>query len=140
MYTLALVLHQKHQLRLTVAFVKLQAFLLDCLEEFRIKLTIRTKSTVYRAFVCSTLLYGSEIWTLSTIQEKEINTYHLQCFRVIIIIKWLHMITNEEVLRRTGSRWHGHVLRMSDERIPMVLLYSKLVVGKNNTTSRPRKR
>ena len=35
------------------------------------KLTIRTKSAVYCACVCTTLLYGSETWTLSIVQEKK---------------------------------------------------------------------
>ena len=35
------------------------------------KLTIHTKSTVYRACVCSTLQYGSKTWTLSIVQEKK---------------------------------------------------------------------
>ena len=40
------------------------------------KLSIRTKSNVYCACVCSTLLYGSETWTLSSLQGKKINTFH----------------------------------------------------------------
>ena len=115
------------------------------------KLIIRTMSAVYRACVCSILLYGSEMWTLSTMQEKKINTFHQRCLHRILRIKWQHKITNEEVLRRTGLttiyntlsqrrlRWLGHVLRMNDERIPKALLYSELVVGKRNV-GRPRLR
>ena len=105
------------------------------------KLSIRTKSNVYCACVCSTLLYGSETWTLSSLQEKKINTFHLRCLRRILKIRWQDKITNEEVLRRTGLttmyftlsqrrlRWLGHTLRMCDERIPKSLLYSELVDG-----------
>ena len=105
------------------------------------KLSIRTKSNVYCACVCSTLLYGSETWTLSSLQEKKINTFHLRCLRRILKIRWQQKITNEEVLRRTGLttmyftlsqrrlRWLGHVLRMGDERIPKSMLYSELVDG-----------
>ena len=61
------------------------------------KLTIRTKSDVYRACVCNTLL-----WTLSTMQEKKVNTFHQRCLRRILRIKWQHKITKEDILRRTG--------------------------------------
>ena len=40
------------------------------------KLRICTKTYVYRSCVCSTLLYGCETWTLSSVQEKEMNTFH----------------------------------------------------------------
>ena len=108
------------------------------------KLSIRTKANVYRSCVCSTLLYGSETWTLPSVQEKKINTFHLRCLRRILGITWQQKITNEEVLRRTGLttmyftlsqrrlRWLGHILRMNTERIPKFLLYGELIVGKRN--------
>ena len=108
------------------------------------KLSIRTKANVYRSCVCSTLLYGSETWTLSSVQEKKLNTFHLRCLRRILGITWQQKITNEEVLRRTGLTtmyftlsqrrlcWLGHILRMNAERIPKFLLYGELVVGKRN--------
>ena len=49
----------------SVTFVRLTARVWD-----NRKLSIRTKSNVYCARVCSTLLYGSETWALSTVQEK----------------------------------------------------------------------
>ena len=84
-------------------------------------------------------------------QENKITTSHQRCLRRVVRINWQHKITNEEVLRRTGLttiytilsqrrlRWTGHVLRMSDERIPTALLYSELVVGILNV-GRPRLR
>ena len=86
------------------------------------KLSIRTKSNVYCACVCSALLYGSETWTLSSLQEKKINTFHLGCLRRIHKIRWQQKITNEEVLRRTGlttmyftlSQHRPHIQRMGE--------------------------
>ena len=99
------------------------------------KLTIHTRSAVYRAYFCS---------TMSTMQVKKINTFRQRCLRRILRISWQHKITNEEVLRCTGFTtmytnlsqrklcWFGHVLRMSDELVPKSLLYSELVFGKRN--------
>ena len=52
------------------------------------KLSIRKKANVYCSSVCSTLLYGCEKWTLSSVQEKKINTFHLQCLRRILRSSW----------------------------------------------------
>ena len=41
------------------------------------KLTLNTKMTVYRACVLSTLLYGSESWTLYSRQARRLNTFHM---------------------------------------------------------------
>ena len=92
------------------------------------KLSIRRMSNVYCACVCSTLLYGSETCTLSSVQEKKINTFHLQGLRRILKIRWKQKITNEEELRHTGGlttmyftlsqrrlRWFGHILRIGYE-------------------------
>ena len=42
------------------------------------KLTVKMKMAVYNACVLSTLLYGSETWTMYTHQEKRLNTFHLR--------------------------------------------------------------
>ena len=106
------------------------------------KLSIRTKFSVYSACVFSNLLNGSEAQTLSSVQEKKINTFHLRCLLHVLKTLWQQNITYKEVLRPTGLttmyfilsqrrlRWLGHILRMGDKRIPKSLLYSELVDGR----------
>ena len=108
------------------------------------KLTVRTKISVYRACVLSTLLYGSESWAAYAVQEKRLNTFHLRHLRLILGIEWHHKVTKNEVLRRADMdsiysllkqrrlRWLGHVRRMDDGRIPKDLLYGELVEGKRS--------
>ena len=57
-------------------------------------LTIKTKTQVYQACVLSTLLYGSESWTLYTRQERRLNAFHLRCLRRILGISWQDHISN----------------------------------------------
>ena len=80
-----------------------------------------------------------ETWTLSTVQEKKINTFYQRCFCCILIIRWQHKITYKEVLKRTSltamyntlsQRRLGHVSAVM--RIPKTLSYSELIVGKRN--------
>ena len=115
------------------------------------KLTTKTKMLVYQACVLTTLLYGSETWTLYAGQEKRMNAFHMRCLRRILGIKWQDMITNTEVLhraeqtslfpvfRRRRMRWLGHVRRMEDTRLPKQVLYGELSQGKRGT-GRPKLR
>ena len=111
-------------------------------------LTIKTKPQVYQECVLSTLLYGSESWTLYTRQECRLNTFHLHCLRRILGISWQDNIPNTEVLARAGPlsmygllttrrlRWLGHVTSMHDGRLPKDILYGELAIG-SRPTGRP---
>ena len=108
-------------------------------------LTINTKMQVYQAVVLSTLLYGSESWTLYTHQERRLSAFHLRCLRRLLGITWQDRVTNIDVLARAGlpsmfsilttrrMRWLGHVIRMDDGRIPKDLLFGELATGKRPT-------
>ena len=111
-------------------------------------LTQMPKLCVYQAFVLSTLLYSSEVWTTYTTQEKKLNSFHLRWLRRILDISWQDKITNTEVLERASSfsmytllsqrrsRWLGHVHRMANGRIPKDMLYGELVTA-TRTVGRP---
>ena len=80
--------------------------------------------------VLPTLLYVAEAWT--------VYRRHL---RSIMRITWMDKMTNKEILERTGLpsmedllirknlRWTGHLMRMSPDRLPKQVLYSKLSSG-----------
>ena len=101
-------------------------------------LKMETKLLVYKAMVLSTLLYGSETWTVYQRNVSYLNRFHLQSVRLILGIRWTDMVPNTEVLRRTGIdsidailmlnhlRWLGHVRRMYDNDITKQLLYGLL--------------
>ncbi|KAK4325144.1 hypothetical protein Pmani_004298 [Petrolisthes manimaculis] len=97
-------------------------------------LSINTKVKVYQACVLSTLLYGSEAWTLYSRQERRLNTFHMRCLRKILKITWEDHVPNKDVLAQAGissmytllshrrSHWFGHVNHMEDGRIPKDML------------------
>jgi len=62
------------------------------------KLSDHTKVNVYRACVISTLLCGSESWTMRAHQEKRLNVFHMRCLRRTLGITWQDMVTNKVVL------------------------------------------
>ena len=94
------------------------------------KLSDHTKVNVYKACVISTLLYGSESWTMRANQEKMLNVFHMRCLRRILGITCQDKVTNKVVLEKAGiprlytllkqrcMRWLGHVTQMKDGRIP----------------------
>ena len=52
------------------------------------KLSDHTKFNVYKACVISTLLYGSESWTMCAHKEKRLNVFHMHYLRRILEITW----------------------------------------------------
>ena len=115
------------------------------------KLTVHTKIQIYRACVVSTLLYGSESWTLPARQERKFDAFHMRSLRRILNIIWQDKVPNNTVLERAGCtsmftllkerrmRWLVHVVSMDDGRIPKDLLYGELMQGKH-PTGRPQLR
>ena len=104
-------------------------------------LTLTTKCAVYKAIVLSTLLYGSETWTVYRAAAHKLNAYMMRHLRMILKIKWWHLISNATVLEKTNMRsmyeiltqrnlrWSGHVNRMENTRLPKRILYSQLREG-----------
>ena len=68
------------------------------------KLFVHTKVQVYNACVLSTLLYGSEYWTLHSHEERRLKSFHLRCLCRLLGITWRDKITNVAVLERAGTQ------------------------------------
>ena len=105
-------------------------------------LSLPTKIKVYNAVCISTLLYGSESWTLYSRHMKDLEAWHVRSLRYILGITWRDRVTHEETYRRTGCtslesqlgrkqlRWIGHIIRMDDDRLPKQILYGELSTGR----------
>ncbi|CAH1233287.1 Hypp666 [Branchiostoma lanceolatum] len=109
------------------------------LQQRGIKLT--TKIKIYKAVVLTSLLYGCESWTLYRRHVKQLEQFHMRSLRRIMDISWQDRVTNQQVLDlaqctsvkaivlKSQLRWTGHVIRMSDDRIPRQLMYGELKLG-----------
>ena len=105
-------------------------------------LSLSTKFNVYRACICSVLLYGSETWPSYRRHEKKLNTFHMRCLRKILGLTWQDKVPYAEIITRSKQptmyallkirrlRWLGHVVRMQDHRIPKIILFGQLAEGK----------
>ena len=65
-------------------------------------ITLETKIKVYRAAVLTTLLYGSETWTVYQRHAGKLNHFHTTHLRKLLGIKWQDKIPDTEVLARAG--------------------------------------
>ena len=93
-------------------------------------MSLRTKLKLFNSIVLSVLLYGCESWKGLREIEERVRRFESGCLRKILKIRWFDMVSEEELRRRTGQqtiteklkisrwRWYGHVLRMSEQRIP----------------------
>ena len=88
------------------------------------------KITIYQSMLKSILLYGSEVWSLTTWTESKIQAAEMQVLRTIRgvtrrdrmrntrIREDLHVTPLLEEIERYKLRWFGHVMRMDDQRKP----------------------
>ena len=96
-------------------------------------LKCKTKISVYRAAVLSTLLYGSEAWITCRSHIKLLERFHQHCLRTILNIHWSDFVTNVEVLEQAEvpsieailSKYQlqaGRVTRMEEHRLPKIFM------------------
>ncbi|XP_030401681.1 uncharacterized protein LOC115642368, partial [Gopherus evgoodei] len=107
-------------------------------------ISLPMKLNVYRAAVLPTLLYACETWTVYRSHARRLNHLHISCLRKLLKIRWQDKVPDTEVLTRASLpsvhtllmgaqiRWAGHVVRMSDERIPKQFFYGELTQGKRS--------
>ena len=100
---------------------------------------VKTKVKVYKAVVLTTLLYGSQSWTLYKRNVQDLEKFHLRSLRRILRIPWSERVSNTEVLERaemTGIecmlirrqlKWVGHITRMDNRRLPKQVLFGQLL-------------
>ena len=104
-------------------------------------LSLATRVMVYHAVCVSSLLYCSESWTLYRRQIKLLERFHISSLQKILGITWRDKVPHrtilerakcssmESLLKRNQLRWTGHIVRMSDSRLPKQLLYGELKEG-----------
>ena len=63
-------------------------------------ITSKTKVSIYKACVLSTLLYSSETWTVLQKHVKWLERFHQKCLRRILNIKWHTQVPDSEILKQ----------------------------------------
>ena len=77
-----------------------------------------------KCYIWSIALYGAESWTLRAVDQKQMESFEVWCWRRMEKISWADHVRNEEVLLRVKEQrnilheiskgmanWIGHILR-----------------------------
>jgi hypothetical protein len=81
----------------TAAFNKKRALFISTLDlKFRKKLV--------KCYIWSIALYGADIWTLRSVDQKHLESFEMRCWRRMEKISWTEHVRNEEVLLRVKEQ------------------------------------
>lgn len=108
----------------------------------RCDITLRTKTQVYETTILTVLLYAMECVTLYSRHIKALTRVQLRDLRQLQRIGSQDRVLDLEVLKRERTNsveaiithaqlpWAGHVRRLDDNRLPKVVIYGELRIGK----------
>ena len=68
------------------------------------RISIETRKRAVKTYVWSTLLYGSETWTVSREMERRLDAVEMWCWRRMLRVSWTARRTNVDILETIGSR------------------------------------
>jgi hypothetical protein len=87
-------------------------------------LDLELRKKLLKCYVWSIALFGGETWTLRAVDQKQIKSFKMWCWRRMENISWIDYVRNEDVLlrvkeqrnilhkiRKRKANWIGHILR-----------------------------
>jgi hypothetical protein len=78
------------------------------------KTDLELRKKLVKCYVWSIALYGAGTGTLRVVDQKQLESFELWCWRRMEKISWTDHVRNEEVLLRVKEQknvLHGHILR-----------------------------
>ena len=97
------------------------------LRQIRKNADIPTLETIWKSLLEPIFLYNSELWSLTKTREKKVDVMQRKFIRILLSIKLIDKIKNEELYRRLNTepwssaiqkrrlRFFGHITRLSSE-------------------------
>ena len=68
------------------------------------KISIEWRSCIAKCYICSTLLYGAETWTLTKVTSDKVEAFEMWLYRRMLRISWKEHKTNGEVLHKMKTK------------------------------------
>jgi hypothetical protein len=91
---------------------------------FTTTLDLELRKKLVKCYVWGIALYGAETWTLRAVDQKQLESFEMLCWRKIKKISWTDHVRNEDVLLRVKEQrsilheihkrkanWIRHILR-----------------------------
>ena len=67
-------------------------------------LDLELRKKVVKCYIWSIALYGAEIWTIGAVDQKQLESFEMWCWRRMEKISWTDHVRNEEVLLRVKEQ------------------------------------
>jgi hypothetical protein len=67
---------------------------------FTSKVDLELRKKLVKCYIWSVALYGAETWTLQAVDQKNVKSFEMWCWRKMKNISWTDHVRNEEVLLR----------------------------------------
>ena len=77
-------------------------------------LGLELRKKLVKCYIWSMVSYGAETWTLHAIDQKNLESFEMWCWRRMEKISWTDHIRNEEVLLRVKEQ--GNILHEISKR------------------------
>ena len=87
-------------------------------------LGLELRKKLVKCYIWSIALYGAKTWTLRAVDQKQLESFEMWCWRRMEKISWTDHVRNEDVLLRVKeqrnilheickrkAKWIGHILR-----------------------------
>ena len=71
---------------------------------------MKIKIRLYQSIILVTLLYSAELWPLTAMLRKRLDTAHHRWQRNVIGVSWRDKLTIEEIRGRTGQQTIDSIL------------------------------
>jgi hypothetical protein len=66
------------------------------------KLDLNLRKKLVKCYIWSMALYGAETWTLRAVDQKQVESLEMWCWRMMEKISWTDHVRNEAVLLSFG--------------------------------------
>jgi hypothetical protein len=63
-------------------------------------LDLELRKKAVKCYIRGIVLYGAETWTLRAVDEKNLESFEMWCWRKVEKISWTDHVRNEDVLLR----------------------------------------
>jgi len=91
---------------------------------FTCTLGLELRMNLVKCCILSIALYGAESWTLRAVDQKQLKSFEMWCWRRMVKISWSDRVRYEEVfltvkeqrnilheISKRKANWIGHILR-----------------------------
>ena len=67
-------------------------------------LDLELRKKLVKCYIWSIALYGDELWTLRAVDQKQLESFEILCWRRMAKISWTEQVRNKEVLLRVKEQ------------------------------------